>query len=337
MAISSEKEILVERIKELVGWNLNPARLKIHTDTTDWMRIVRGDIIRLSCGDYLVKGNMREPRFGIDEQPKYWVFSAIDLRDGSEKIVKTVFHEEFYAHIGILRIRCYRNPVKEGEVLRLVQGDYRFMQGFVCNDTMGNAVRVVDFIKGKSFFQYIPLIEKSHEEYFYEDLPSILWKLRESFLAIQYLHENKFCHGDIRNDHIIVESGTGNYRWIDFDLMQDVSDFDLWSCGNILSYAVAKGLKTFDQVLKGSEFSDKVKLSLTPEDASAFYNYRIMNLKKLYPYIPIKLNNILLHFTIKPIGYYGSVKEFIEDYSEMLEATYPIVTTGSKQSSGGVE
>ncbi|MFN3307446.1 MAG: hypothetical protein ACK42Z_09730, partial [Candidatus Kapaibacteriota bacterium] len=59
--------------------------------------------------------------------------------------------------------------------------------------------------------------------------------------------------------------------------------------------------------------------------------------KKLYPYIPIKLNNILLHFTIKPIGYYGSVREFIEDYSEMLEATFPIVTTGSKQSSGGVE
>jgi len=324
MEYKTEKELLAERIEELLGWKVNLARFKIVTDTSDWMRINRGDVIRLTCGDYVVRGNMREPRFGIDDQPKYWVFSAVDLRDGSEKIIKTVFHEEFYAHIAFLKIRCYRNPIKEGNVLKLVQGDKRFMQGFVCFDEKGNAVRVIDFIRGKSFFQYIPTIEKSHEEYFFEELPQILWKLKGSFEAILYLHENKFCHGDIRNDHIIVESETGNYRWIDFDLMQDVSDFDLWSCGNIISYAVAKGLKTFDQVLKGNEFSPEVKRSLVPEDASAFYNYRIMNLGKLYPYIPIKLNKILLHFTIKPIAYYNSIKEFLEDYSEMLETEFPL-------------
>lgn len=324
MEHQSEKEFLAEKIKALLGWKVNPARLKIFTDTSDWMRITRGDVIRLSCGDYLVKGNMREPRFGIDDQPKYWVFNAIDLSNNTEKIIKTVFLEEFHAHIGILRIRCYRNPLKEGEVLKLVQGDQRFMQGFVCFDEKGNAVRVIDFIKGKSFFQYVPLIQKSHEAYFYEDLPSILWKLKDSFEAISFLHEQGFCHGDIRNDHIIVESETGNYRWIDFDLMQDVSDFDLWSCGNILSYAVAKGLKTFDQVLKGNEFSEEVKLSLTSDDASAFYNYRIMNLKKLYPYIPIKLNKILLHFTVKPIAFYKNIREFIDDFSEMLETEFPM-------------
>lgn len=324
MENKDDKNIIAEKVNQYLGWKINPAKIKIHTDTTDWMRISRGDVIRLTCGDYLVKGNMREPRFGIDDQPKYWVFNAIDLKDGSEKIVKTVFHEEFYAHIGLLKIRCYRSPEKEGLVLRLVQGDKRFMQGFVCYDEKGNAVRVIDFIRGKSFFQYVPTIEKKHEEYFYEDLPQILWKIKDSFEAILFLHEQGFCHGDIRNDHIIVESETGNYRWIDFDLMQDVSDFDLWSCGNILSYAVAKGLKTFDQVLKGNEFSDEVKKSLTPEDASAFYNYRIINLKKLYPYIPIKLSNILLHFSIRPIGFYNSIKEFFEDYSEMLECEFPL-------------
>ncbi|MGB9852763.1 MAG: protein kinase [Candidatus Kapaibacteriota bacterium] len=324
MENQSEKEYFAEKIKELLGWKVNPARIKIFTDTTDWMRINRGDILRLTCGDYLVKGNVREPRFGIDDQPKYWVFNTISLADNSEKIIKTVFHEEFYAHIGFLRIRCYRNPIKEGQVLELVRGDKRFMQGFVCFDEKGNAVRIIDFIRGKSFFQYIPMIEKSHEAYFFEDLPKILWKLKGSFEAISFLHDNKFCHGDIRNDHIIIESETGNYRWIDFDLMQDVSDFDLWSCGNILSYAVAKGLKTFDQVLKGNEFPYQVKMSLTQNDASAFYNYRIMNLGKLYPYIPIKLNKILLHFTVRPVAYYNSIKEFIEDYTEMLEAEFPL-------------
>lgn len=324
MVNQSEREYLAEKIKEHLGWKVNPLRVKIFTDTSDWMRIARGDIIRLNCGDYLVKGNMREPRFGIDDQPKYWVFNAIDLKDNSEKIIKTVFHEEFYAHIGFLRIRCYRNPEKEGEVLKIVQGDKRFMQGFVCFDEKGNAVRIIDFIKGTSFFNFVPMINKNHEEYFFEVLPYILWKLKESFEAINFLHEHKLCHGDIRNDHIIVETETGLYRWIDFDLMQDVSDFDLWSCGNIVSYAVAKGLKTFDQVLKGNEFPNEVKLSLTAEDASAFYNYRIMNLKKLYPYIPIKLNKILLHFTMKPIAFYNNIREFLEDYTEMLETEFPI-------------
>jgi hypothetical protein len=322
--MNEDKELLAQKVEQYLGWRVNPYRIKIITDTTDWMRINRGDIIRLNCGDYLVRGNMREPRFGIDEQPKYWVFSAVDLNDGSEKILKMVFHEEFYVHIGFLRIRCYRNPQKEGEVLKLVRGDNRFMQGFVCYDEKNNAVRIIDFIRGKSFFQYVPLIEKkSHLDYFNEDLPKILWKLLDSFKAILFLHENKLCHGDIRNDHIIVESNTGNYRWIDFDLMQDVSDFDLWSCGNIVSYAVAKGLKTFDQVIKGNEFPIEVKKSLVAEDGSAFYNYRIMNLKKLYPYIPIKLNRILLHFTIKPVAFYGSLQEFIEDYADMLESEFP--------------
>lgn len=319
----NEKEQLAEKIAELIGWNLNPSRLKIYYDTSDWMRITRGDIIRLNCGDYLVRGNMREPRFGIDDQPKYWVFSAIDLSSGKEKIIKTVFHEEFYAHIGILKIRCYRNPVKEGNVLNLVQGDPRFMQGSVCFDEKNNAVRVIDYIKGQSLFNYIPLIQKPHSVYFNEDLPKILWKLLNSFLAIKFLHENNFCHGDIRNDHIIVETESGAFRWIDFDLMQDVSDFDLWSCGNIISYVVAKGLKTFDQVLKGNEFPESVKNCLTAEDASAFYNYRIMNLGKLFPYVPRRLNNILLHFTIRPKKFYYSLQELLDDFQEMLEIEFP--------------
>lgn len=318
-----EKELLAEKIHNLVGWKINPFRLNIYTDTSDWMRITSGDIIRLSCGDYLVRGNMREPRFGIDDQPKYWVFSTIELSTGKEKIIKTVFHEEFYAHIGILRIRCYRNPLKEGKVLDLVHGDNRFMQGGICFDENNNAVRIIDFIKGKSLFQYIPLIKKSHFDYFSVDLPKILWKLLDSLFAIKLLHNNKLCHGDIRNDHIIVETETGSFRWIDFDLMQDVSDFDLWSCGNIISYAVAKGLKTFDQVLKENEFPEKVKNSLTSEDASAFYNYRIMNLGKLYPYIPERLNNILQHFTIRPKRFYNSLGELLDDYIETLEKDFP--------------
>jgi len=319
------KEELAYRIEEITGWKTNLSRFKIVTDTSDWMNIYKGDVIRLDCQDYLVRGNMREPRFGIDDQPKYWVFSAIDLENKTEKIIKTVFHEEFIAHIGILKIRCYRSPEKESEILELVRGDNRFMQGYMCNDEKGNNVRIIDYIKGESFFQYIPSIKKSHFQYFNEDLPIILKNLLSSIEGIKFLHDNNLCHGDIRNDHLFIERETGLYRWIDFDLKQDVTDFDLWSMGNILSYTVGKGIITFSAIQKSEEYPSSLKNSLSYEDSSAFYSYRIMNLKKIFPYIPDNLSKILKKFTIKPIAYYTNLAEFIEDYKNMLVKDFNII------------
>ena len=319
----NEKADIIKRIEALTGWKTNLKRFKIVTDTSDWMLIQKGDIIRLDGNDYLVRGNMREPRFGIDDQPKYWVFSAIELATGKEKIIKTVYKEEFIAHVGILKIRCYRSPKKEGEVLDDTRGDERFMQGVTFFDDEGNNVRVIDYIRGITFFRYIPEIKKPHEQYFHEDLPDILWEMLDMILGIQKLHNLGYCHGDIRNDHIIIESGTRRYRWIDFDLMQDIKDFDLWSLGNIINYAVGKGIITFDAVLKSKTFSSSVKSSLTNNDGSAFYNYRIMNLQKIFPYIPEKLGHLLRHFTIKPVAFYTSIKDLLHDYTDMLETVFP--------------
>ena len=133
----SEKDEIIKRITELTGWKTNPLRFKIVTDTSDWMRIHRGDVIKVYGNVFLVKGNMREPRFGIDEQPKYWVFNTIDLKDNSEKIIKAIFKEEFYAHIGILKVRCYRDVDKESKVMVTCKGDERFMQGKTYFDEMG--------------------------------------------------------------------------------------------------------------------------------------------------------------------------------------------------------
>ncbi|MFC2132115.1 hypothetical protein ACFLSQ_11840, partial [Bacteroidota bacterium] len=320
----TDKERLAERIKELTGWQVNLARMRIITDTSDWMRITRGDVIRIgSCNcEFVVRGNMREPRFGIDDQPKYWVFHAIDLKTAEEKIIKTVFYEEFIAHIGIFKIRCYRDPIKEAEVLDLIHGDRRFMQGESYLDEAGNNVRVMDFIRGKSLFHTIPAIDKSHEQYFNEDLPVLLWNILDSIEAVRHLHKHGFCHGDVRNDHIIIDAESGKFRWIDFDLKQDVADFDMWSIGNILSYAVGKGIITFKQASKSGKFSNEVINSFTNDDGSAFYNYRVMNHKKLFPYVPDKLADILLHFTINPISYYHTFEEFYIDYYEMLEKEF---------------
>lgn len=317
-----DKYDLAQKIIDITGISPNLVRLKIVEDTSDWVNISAGNVVFIEGKYYLIRGNMREPRFGIDDQPKLWVFHAIDLDNGDEKIIKTVFYEEFIVHISILKIRCYRSPDKEGKVLELTHGDKRFMQGKPCYDTKGNNVRIIDYIHGKSLFRYIPEIHKEHEPYFFEDIPYILRKLFDSFLAIRFLHENKLCHGDIRNDHIYIESATGDFRWIDFDLAQDLSDFDLWSFGNVINYVLAKGIRTYDSVLKGKEFPDSVKDSLKSTDCSAFYTYRIMNLQKLYPYIPQKLSNILQHFTINPVSYYKNSDEFIDSYYDMLESEF---------------
>lgn len=319
----SETDQIIERVRELTGWEQYD-RPKIVTDTSDWMRIQRGNILRIGGKDFVIEGNRYESRFGIGDQPKYWVFGAIDIQNGEKKILKMVFLEEFQVHIGIFKIRCFRSPEKEAKVLDMVKYDKRFMQGYTAMDVKGNRVRIIDLIKGDSLFQHIHGINKAHEQYFREDLPGILHKLVEAIEAIQFLHDRGTCHGDIRNDHIIIEAGTGQYRWIDFDLCQHVSDFDVWSMGNILNYAVGKGINSFQIVMKSELFSDKAKQSLSPEDASAFYEYRVMNLKKLYPYIPEFLNSILMHFAIRPHGTYGTVRELVGDLQEMLDAEFPM-------------
>jgi len=320
-SFSSTEELAVH-IRKLTGWQWvrNP---QIVTDTTDWMRINRGDVIRLGDEDFIVKGTLREPRFGIDDQPKPWVINTIKMDTGEKKIVKTVFYEDFNVLIGLFKIHCFRSPGKEADVLKLTHGDDRFMQGYTVEDKAHNKVRILDFVNGTSFFNFIPEIQKNHETYYYEDLGTYLWKLLDSLEAIKLLHHYDFCHGDIRNDHIIIDSTSGKCRWIDFDLSQNVTDFDIWSFGNIICYAVAKGILTFKSVLKSTIFSDEIKSTLSSDDASAFYEYRIMNVKKVYPYISDKLSKILNHFTLRPKLYYTNINELHEDFVEMLETEFP--------------
>ncbi len=319
----NNQDKIATRIREITGWKYSP-QVEIITDTTEWDRIIRGNVMRLNNHDFVVAGNEYEKRFGISDQPKNWVFDVYDLETGEQKIIKTVFHEEFNVHIGMFKIHCFRSPEKEGEVLDLVRGDLRFMQGKTILDDKKNAIRVIDYIKGDSFFNYVVGIKKDHRKYFEQDLPGILWKLTDCIEAIQFLHHNNTCHGDIRNDHILIDAKTGKYRWIDFDLNQYVSDFDIWSIGNIINYAVGKGITSFKNVMRDRGVSDEIKNSLVSGDAAAFYEYRIMNLKKLFPYIHPRLNDMLLHFTIKPKAYYETMDQLLADYYQMLKEEFPL-------------
>jgi len=107
-------------------------------------------VLKLDGSHLFITGNIYEARFGLSDEPKYWVKKAIDLETGVPQIVKMVYHEEFRVHVGPLRIKCYREPHKETQVLELVCGHPHFMQGRGLFDQRGNEVRTVDFIRGKA-------------------------------------------------------------------------------------------------------------------------------------------------------------------------------------------
>ncbi len=318
MNMFTDKDQQKSRIEELLDRKLY-GNIDIVTDGTDFMRIHRGQVYQIDGRQFFIKGDMHEPRFGLPDQPKFWVKRAIDIQTGADLILKLVFLEDFTARIGPLRIFCFRSPQKESDVLSLVKGDSRFMQGETLTDKAGNNVRAIDFIKGESLYEYVINNPLEHEEYFHQKVPWLLRNVAGCFEAISFLHENNFCHGDIRNDHILIERDTNHFRWIDFDLKQYFSDFDIWSVGNILNFIMGKGIRTFHEVIHNDGISDHKKLHLTDDDASAFWNYRVMNLRKLFPYIPEKLNNILLHFAVNTNNFYESVDHIISDLKEATE------------------
>jgi hypothetical protein len=328
-ALADEKpwNWLAERVSELS--NVASDDLRVVTDTTEFMNIHRGHILKLKGRYFLVTGYIYEARFGLNDEPKYWVKKAIDLESGMRHVVKLCHHEEFHMRIGPLKIRCYRNPHKEARVLELVRGNPYFMQGCSLPDGRGNEVRVVDIIRGRSIYDLILNLTLPHEEYFQNKFPIILRKLRNCILPLQLLHDNKLCHGDIRNDHILIDQDTGLFRWIDFDLAQDFSDLDIWSVGNILQYCVGAGMRTFREVLQSDSFPLSVKNTLSADDASAFYEHRIMNLQKLFPYIPDRLNDILMHFAVNTDRFYTSINHIVADLDKALE-DFPVIAETDK-------
>lgn len=322
----TEEEIR-ERIDRYSRFNARD-KLRIHENTTEFMSIDAGHIIELEGGYYLVRGDETEPRFGLDGDPKFWVKKAIDLSDGSSKIIKLVFHESFEIHVGEQLIKCFRSPRKEGRILEKIKSDPFFMQGVTVHDTAGNTIRIIDRIQGTNFYDYICRIRAEHKVYLQEQFPGILKSIIACFWAMQRLHEMGEVHGDIRTDHILIERETGLYRWIDFDYTYEWSEnpfgMDLLSMGNILLYAFGKGFyHTRDLAANGPE-GRAVLSSLKSDDLSLFSGHRIVNLEKIFPHIPDCLSFVLMHFAQEAGLTYESTLELIGDLEMCMRELYPI-------------
>jgi hypothetical protein len=311
-----------EMIRRWLPGFANSRPVTIHTDTSDFFRVEYDDVVLVAQKAYLVRNNAKEGRFGIDDQEKFWVKRAIDLSDGSRKILKLVFHERFTAHIGGIAFECFRSPKKEARILALVDGHPHFMQGTAGCDEKNNIVRILDVISGRSLPSLVEDIATDHEAYFHQSFPTILDQFLACIRAIQFLHENGEKHGDIRRDHILIDSHSGHYRWIDFDFnyrqRENIYSYDLFGLGNILIYLVGKGdVLLPDLIRTGHPGLGK----LSAEDENIVFHHRVANLRKIYAYIPERLNRILLHFSKGANWYYENTGQLLEDLEAYRSAS----------------
>ncbi len=315
--IQYSDEDLHEMIRHWVAPERIPKKIHVVTDTSDFFRVDYDDIVILDDRPYLIRNYEKEGRFGIDDEPKFWVKRAIDLFSGSLKIIKLVFHERFKSRVGNIVFDCVRSFTKEARILDKVKGHPNFMQGFSAKDTAGNIVRIIDYIKGKTLANHILELGKNHEDYFHNYFPSVFDEFIELVDAIRFLHDQDEIHGDIRRDHIIKDKNTGIYRWIDFDYnyMYRENKFaaDLFGLGNVLVFITGGG----DVTLQDLEHKNAAVLDvLTKNDFNIIFHNRVVNLKKVYPYIPDSLNFILLHFSYSANIFYEKTSQLITDLKE---------------------
>ena len=314
----SEKELL-HMIRQWVPRDRVPKRAPIK-DTSDFFRVDYDDVVVLNDVPYLIRNNEREGRFGIDDEQKFWVKRARNLLTGEVKILKWVFKERFNARIGDLVFECVRSPKKEARILELVRGRPDFMQGETVFDSAGNQLRILDYIRGKTLGQVALEMGKDHEDFFSRYYPSLLDEFIGIIEAIRFLHDNGEKHGDIRRDHIIKDDSTGIFRWIDFDFNYRHGEsrfgYDLFGLGNILLFITGRGDVTTNRLLRESP---EVFGRLRSNDVNIVFHNRVNNLKKIYPYVPERLNRVLMHFAMGSSVYYEFTKELIEDLSEARE------------------
>jgi len=308
-------DLLTQRARDLAGIQLTGAP-RVLRDTTNFMMIDRGDVLELGGHPYLVCGNEREGRFGIDDQPKYWVKRAVSLLTGRVHVIKLVFHESFSTGVNGEQYTCERSARKEAQVLGAVRGHPNFMHGNAVLDEAGNLVRIIDFIEGQTLLEYLGGLKISHEQYVDQILPQVLAETYDCIAGIAYLHGRGLCHGDIRNDHVIIDAHTGRARWIDFDFTRPSLGFDVWSLGNVLNCVLAKGFVTFHG-LRGSlpALLDR----LTDEDASVFFPHRLMNLDKVYPHLPQGLTRMLRRFAVGGCERYQRADQVLDDLGACMD------------------
>jgi hypothetical protein len=110
--------------------------------------------------------------------------------------------------------------------------------------------------------------------------------------------------------------------WIDFDydfhLPEKPFALDLQELGNLLLYLIGRDNYHPREILANPTMGQKTLQKLTPADFSLLAPDRVINLQKLFPYIPEALHRILLHFAAGADVFYEAVDELDQDLVKVL-------------------
>ncbi len=314
MNSSFDKDKIRERAARWIPGLDSKKPIKIVTDTTDFFKVQFNDVVQVGGKAYLIRHNAKEGRFGLDDEVKQWVKRSIDLETEELKILKLVFYEKFMTCVGGIEFECFRSPKKEARILELVKGRRNFMHGFSVEDEKGNLIRILDFIYGQPLSKVIGNLNMDHHEYFFQHFSTVLSNFIECIDAIRFLHDHGEKHGDIRRDHIFVDRENNDYRWIDFDYnyrhRENIYGYDLFGLGNILIFLAGKGDVLLPDLKRERP---EVLDSLVEDDVNIVFRHRLANLKKAYPYIPERLNRVMMHFSLGAKWYYENTSQMLED------------------------
>ncbi|HXW68318.1 MAG TPA: hypothetical protein VEJ88_01820, partial [Dissulfurispiraceae bacterium] len=90
----------------------------------------------------------------------------------------------------------------------------------------------------------------------------------------------------------------------------------LFGLGNILAYLTGRGDVTAGWL---RENNSTAFYQLTTGDMNIVFKNRVVNLKKIYPYVPEGLNRILLHFSMGADIFYDNTDELLADMQEVKD------------------
>ncbi len=157
--------------------------------------------------------------------------------------------------------------------------------------------------------------------YFHERAPMLLWRLLPCLEGLRFMHEQGERHGDVRPDHVIIDAQTGLFRWIDFDFdfahREAPFALDILGVGNIIAMVVGKGTMDAHRLERDPALNGAL-MRLSADDLSVVERGQLMNLRKAYPYIPGRLNRVLLHFSSGAEIFYETISEVIEDLGDAV-------------------
>jgi hypothetical protein len=123
-----------------------------------------------------------------------------------------------------------------------------------------------------------------------------------------------------------MEKETGNLVWIDFDYDYEADEnpygLDIYGLGNILLYSMGKGFHSLNRIEKDIPYYGDLKDRIVPDDFSILHKWKFLNLRKIYPYIPVPLNDILAHFSVGADMFYESVDEIMEDLNRCIHSFF---------------